>query len=157
MLNSFFVYSTIDKDSTWTVSDASFTYSIPQSIIDSNSSWFYYKKLDDDIKLETIAYFEYGDTKYWDLIVELNKMPTFYSLPKNQNIISAQAEASTIQWGIDFGYDLTLPQYNGLYNQKYSEYAEQYFNENEIYRYIKLVKVQNLPDLKKAVADDTSS
>lgn len=157
MNNSFFNYNQLILDNTYQISDAAYSYSIPASIINENPIWFFKVEVEDDIKLETLAYKYYGDIKYWDLIIELNKLETFYSLPKNQDVVYNKAIEKTLQWGVDFGYDFTSQEYASLYEIKFAEFHNEESIMNEKNRYIIMIRTEYLPNLMKAIQDDTSN
>jgi ribosome-interacting GTPase 1 len=58
-----------------------------QEIFRDNSEYFTYINIENDEKLENIAYFLYGNENYADIIMLVNEMDMIWGTPYNQDIL----------------------------------------------------------------------
>jgi hypothetical protein len=117
---------------------------ITQSFIDNNSAMWYYKQIPDDSRLELLAYIEYGDSKYWDILFYINNMVNIFDLPTNGDNIISRAHDKLTKREAKFGVINNAL----LRNSIQDEYLTESFNNNEKYRTFRFIKTEYISQLK---------
>ncbi|MCD6370817.1 MAG: hypothetical protein J7L63_04940 [Thermoplasmata archaeon] len=114
-----------------------------EDLVRENFSFFEFIKINNDDKLEIIAYDRYGSENYADVIVMINKANFIWMLPYDNDIISSVADAL-------FSY-MTIRLNNDNQNDK-AEFIRRYAEdrtqkENSEKNRILVPKVSNIQDV----------
>lgn len=148
MLNTYFNLPTYITSDNYQVANIFPTYKnlkIPASILSQNM--FYYKDIPDDTRLDLLAYLEYGDSKYWDVLFYINNMDHVFDLPTNGDnvILSATKKLNNLEAKLG---NISSTE---LRNQTYEKYLLEAVTTNERHRNFRFVQRAYLPALLGAI------
>jgi hypothetical protein len=101
-------------------------------------------KIDNGDKLERISYELYGTSDYWDILLLINDRTPLYDMPYDFEILSGNAIKS-VNYYKDYIYD-NAPLAQDRVDEFYSELIEDGVQQNELHRYIYVVKRSRLND-----------
>ena len=120
---------------------------IEQYIDDCEHDFFgWYDSFDDD-KIEKIAYDIYGEARYWDLLILVNKRNPLYDMPYRFDLLE-----SMIQDKID-KLKVLKPITEQREKELYNFYLEELEKENDILRQIRYVKPEKISEFIKLGRD----
>lgn len=105
--------------------------------------------VEDDERIELLAYKYYGQTKFWDLIMIYNKMDSPMLLPKNYDFVYDRGEIRYNEWFNYYGDNKPL----WFLENKKRWFIQVSAKENEIYRNIKLIKKNYINKIMKELDD----
>jgi hypothetical protein len=128
-------------------------YNILQEFKDNNSlsDFMQIYRIDDDDKLERISYDIYGTTNYWDILLQLNdRNPLFEMVYSLDTIISSSEEF----WNnyANFLY-FQAPLDSTILQLLVDEEIEKMKEQNEIYRYIYIIKPTKMQEFLKILRE----
>jgi len=121
------------------------------------SSLFYELKLEDNRLLEAVSFDLYESTDYWDILMLINGMTVFNSLPLSYDTVLNKAQDRYNEWLKFIGNNRGYESYE--IEQKYNEILKEENEKNEKYRYIKYVNSSDMPYFEtqlKAFIDKTN-
>lgn len=137
--------STIDGETVvsadYTSKDFSKLYSFANTL---DTSYFKYIQAEDNSTFEQISYSTYGSTKYWDVIMLINKREAIYGLPVDYDTLSDLALNKANKY-ISIIRTITDARKNSLYDKYLSELVEQ----NEEKRTVKLILPERISEFLK--------
>ena len=149
MYNSYFNLPTYDIDSTYRVADIFLQHKnrkFSDLFISDNEDAWYYIIIPDNALLEQIAYQEYDNSSYWDLLFMINQMDTPFDLPKSADMVEYKVEEHLVEWKKRFP---NFP--DDLLEEKRAELQIEYTDVNEKHRKFRCVRTSHLTLLYKAI------
>ena len=105
--------------------------------------------VEDDERLDLLAYKYYGEINKWDLIMVYNDMESPFLLPKNYDFVIERGELRYDEWYRTYG--VGKPYWFLEAKQKYFQQVSS--AENERYRNIKLIKKAYITTVMKEIDD----
>lgn len=109
---------------------------ITNTFITDNPHYWYYKDIQDDTRLEVLSYFEYNDSKYWDLLFYINDMDSIFDLPTNGDNIIAKVNSKVQDFETKFGIITDIV----IKNQQYDTFLSEVTILNEKHRRFRFIK-----------------
>lgn len=110
-------------------------------------SFYIFRKIDNNDKLERITFDYYENTDYWDIILMINGMDPLVSMPMEDDVILKEAD-DFINYFFNEYYFRDKVSITGEREKFLEEYYTQKFMELvDKNRYIKLVPPQKMPQL----------
>lgn len=109
-------------------------YEYIDSLPEETFMWY---QLEDDTKLEKVALDLYGNSDYWDILMLINQKDPLFHMPYNYDTLVNSAEIKAQNY-IDEIYGNTIT--NVAYNALVETYKKKFIKENEIFRYIRIIK-----------------
>ena len=106
--------------------------------------------IEDDERLDLLAYKYYGQTKFWDLIMVYNKMASPLLLPKNYNFVVDRGDIRYNEWFQTYGDNKPI----WFLENKKRWFIQVSTRENEQFRNIKLIKKTYINRIMKEIDDD---
>lgn len=105
--------------------------------------------VEDDERLDLLAYKYYGEIDKWDLIMVFNDMESPFLLPKNYDFVIERGVLRYEEWFRTYGEG--KPYWFLEAKQKYFQQVSS--KENEKYRNIKLIKKTYITQIMKEIDD----
>lgn len=122
-------------------------YKVPEKYY--NEKYYDNVLVEDDERLDLLAYKYYGEVNKWDLIMVYNDMESPFLLPKNYDFVIERGSLRYDEWYRTYGEG--KPYWFLEAKQKYFQQVSS--SENERYRNIKLIKKSYITDVMKEIDD----
>lgn len=101
-------------------------------------------KIQNNDKLERISYEIYGTTDYWDILLLLNNRDPLFEMPYDDDFIE-NSSTEFVNFYRNYVY-FNSPLMQKRTDELYREFSEKFKENNEKYRYIKIVKPSKIND-----------
>lgn len=122
---------------------------LSDKFISDLSGFWYYKNVQDNTRLELLAYTEYSDSSMWDILFLINQMDNVWDLPKSEDYI-----ATVVQEKMDeFNFLFSEARMAETKDMREKELYEMYFQLNEKHRKLRFINKQHIPNFLEAVRE----
>lgn len=119
---------------------------------DKRREYFDWYQVQDDDKLERIAYELYKNEDYWDILLVINARDPLYDMPFNFNTLAEFGEQKAIRYAEKINNQYDLPQEHIDYMQ--AVYQNEYEEQNEALRPLRIVKPEKLQEFIREAYDN---
>ena len=128
-------------------------YNILQEFIDNGTIADYMQiyRITDDDKLERISYDIYGTTSYWDILLQLNDKQPLFEMPYSLDTLIESAEEFWHNYS-ELVY-FQAPLKSSVLEQLISDEIEKMKEQNEIFRFIYIIKATKMQEFLKILRE----
>lgn len=113
------------------------------TFINNNPDYWYYKNIQDNTRLDVIAYKEYNDSSMWDILFYINQMDNIWDLPKSEDYINTLTEDKMREFDNLFGSD----RIDETRTLRRAEIYKDLFSQNEKHRRFRFINKKYIPTL----------
>jgi hypothetical protein len=104
---------------------------------------FYYKEIQDDTRLDLLAFREYNNSSYWDLLFYINEMESIFDLPTNYDNVHGMALEKLEKMEAKIGV-IKSPV---LRNETFQRLLDETIQQNEKHRKFRFVRPEYISQL----------
>lgn len=147
MNNTVYTYDRITSDESYRLRDfTSYYYGGLQALFDQYPQYFEYVDVDDNLKIEVLAYTRYGAPDFADVILACNSEVFLWSMPYNTDVLIEQKEALAKILVTELGINTSDPRFEDF--QVFLDFIdEDVESRNTDKRTLRVPKVRNMSDV----------
>lgn len=120
---------------------------VSNEFIANNKSFWYYKDIQDNTRLELLAHTEYNDSSLWDILFVINQMDNIWDLPKSEDYVNELAQQKVDEFALLFGKS----RMQETLELRTQELYQKYFDLNEKHRRFRFINKQQIPNLMELI------
>lgn len=152
MYNKCYLYEEKVSEDSYKLRDyTSYYYGGLTQEFNRNPDWFFYLDVDDNLKIEQIAYKVYGSENYSDVILACNQEVFLWSMPYSTDILQEQKEALNKIFATELGIGVGDARFEDF--QVFLDYIdEDVERRNSKKRKFRLPKKDNIDDIMNLIS-----